>query len=1483
MILIIPKGTLDIEESTYQNREDITEVILPDGLTTIKANAFSGCKNLKILYIPDSVTTIEAYAFAECENLEVIYLSINTETIGAYAFLNCKRLASILLPSSIKSIGEGAFKNCSNLKSLILPEFITAIENECFEGCVALISLIIPGYVESIGYRSFANCIGLKYVQLSKALKSIWIEAFADCVQLFNTYIPKSVEIIGTDAFLNVHHIVYDGNAEGSPWGALTLTQEPKRDYVKGNDVYNNLKQIQDKTTDVFTSIREILRGKLEGQGKSLSETMSSSSIINDIKKLETSEDVIGVKDFSNLHFIESDLYQNNILPSNVLMLSFTRIVYIEDGLIYFIDFDDDTLQVTNKVIYKLDEMMHLENSGIPAIYRGSDCIFVVPKYTDTIICIYGDGVYGTGDVRYNRIMLPNEVEVMTFGVETNNITKSHTLTFIAADYRYYRFDNFMASVIYDETPWKINVCPHYFTHFCIGANDFVCTDHGEIFKYNIDTESFDYIIDIYNERDWQVHYENYLRDKISYHRILSFTYNCGRWIVICEGVEYLLTSANFEETMISGADFLETVTDDFMEIPLPTSFSIADIAVNDISSEDTNIIYGFDSEYNAIAITFSNDINPIEIIEFGKDTKPQYCTFAIYRNRAVMLNLYDSIEHGFYHMYTDMKVATYADYIYTFGPSYNPCFMPYHIAYGNNRSVVFGKTASGKNFNVAVSVDTHHWNIFNLNPDDTINIQCLEFIDENFYAAGANSDRIIYSGNGIEWNPIILDKTRNIVCMCSDHSIVNRGQITASKLYILDYNTAEVISIDLRKKEITNIINFSQYLPGNEYYGIHLFVNDLQIFNTNQLIVNCIVNAVLCEVLIDLNTLEITVNEKNSRQSGYILSDPSTILKRSEIDEDEKTYSFIDVDLLEGANVSGYNITNISKYLSNGEKPCIDKFLGNIIFNINSEEDYGNIATNNFILRNNTEIDSLGFPLVTILANTMCVCGNRLIITHKYRNKFSKLQYMMESVKTNSFVSMADIDIRKDIYNVRNDQISIDNRSQSIKYISTDIYPMSINKMTLTNMSSGPLYYFNGTYVSLPSSTDSSTNNSFYYSTDEGISWSMGKLPIGGNWTDITCVDGTWYIIRKVNNDTSEIYASEDLLTWTLKELNNSIDTIKPSFAYCETIYKNDHYLTIFVSDAASVYYAYMIDNGVITIDKVSSPSLGCNRITINEEIETIVIYSNIDSDNDLILISPNTNGYPMLSHTSLSYLYDITDSFRSLAYFDNYLFYSRYNPSITTDIYYDIVACDLNTHTCRVVNTVKGGNMLKTYHIDNGLACGIIGAYGTTDTLYVSTDKPEFLFFNISPVNIQENIIFTNGHTTLVNDEKIMVTSNHIYNIDIGNDISEFYEGSFYVESGKDIVVNTPFIPDHVFISLAQSDNINSKYVYSEIHRTDVIELDGSVYNSITIFDGSEGHLIYRADSGTTILNRGFSFSNNTLNDRHLNFIAIKENRYE
>ncbi len=74
--------------------------------------------------------------------------------------------------------------------------------------------------ISKIEKDSFKNCTSLKEVVLPNILQQIGESAFEGCTSLKVLEIPDSVSVIGNSAFKGVESIIYNGNAEGSPWGA---------------------------------------------------------------------------------------------------------------------------------------------------------------------------------------------------------------------------------------------------------------------------------------------------------------------------------------------------------------------------------------------------------------------------------------------------------------------------------------------------------------------------------------------------------------------------------------------------------------------------------------------------------------------------------------------------------------------------------------------------------------------------------------------------------------------------------------------------------------------------------------------------------------------------------------------------------------------------------------------------------------------------------------------------------------------------------------------------------------------------------------------------------------------------------------------------------------------------------------------------------------------------------------------------------------
>ena len=86
--------------------------------------------------------------------------------------------------------------------------------------------------VTGIGNKAFAGCTQLDSINIPESIETIGIEAFANCTGTVSIVIPNTVDSIGYNAFLNVKNIVYEGNATGSPWGALTVNGTFDGDYI---------------------------------------------------------------------------------------------------------------------------------------------------------------------------------------------------------------------------------------------------------------------------------------------------------------------------------------------------------------------------------------------------------------------------------------------------------------------------------------------------------------------------------------------------------------------------------------------------------------------------------------------------------------------------------------------------------------------------------------------------------------------------------------------------------------------------------------------------------------------------------------------------------------------------------------------------------------------------------------------------------------------------------------------------------------------------------------------------------------------------------------------------------------------------------------------------------------------------------------------------------------------------------------------------
>ena len=224
---IVPESVSEINAYAFSHCEGLTFITFPDNLLTIGENAFESCSSLKSLNIPNSVTTIGDFAFRNCISIKSLILGTGITAIGICVFEDCRSLCEVVFPDNVTWIDLCAFSRCTSLTSIRIHKNIKNISVRAFGSCSALESIVVES--GNVKYDSRLNCnaiietatnrliTGCKNTIIPKSVVCIRDYAFSNCCA--NIRIPDSVTEIGPSSFFNVPKIMYDGYAEGSPWG----------------------------------------------------------------------------------------------------------------------------------------------------------------------------------------------------------------------------------------------------------------------------------------------------------------------------------------------------------------------------------------------------------------------------------------------------------------------------------------------------------------------------------------------------------------------------------------------------------------------------------------------------------------------------------------------------------------------------------------------------------------------------------------------------------------------------------------------------------------------------------------------------------------------------------------------------------------------------------------------------------------------------------------------------------------------------------------------------------------------------------------------------------------------------------------------------------------------------------------------------------------------------------------------------------------
>ncbi|MDO4542303.1 MAG: leucine-rich repeat domain-containing protein [Bacillota bacterium] len=164
----IPKTTLAIAGSAFQDNKEVEKIIIPEGVISIEHDAFNGCTSLKHIELPSTLSFIGYRCFSQCESLVEVKLPDKVKFLGDFAFCGCSSLEKINIPPKLTTIGRNTFANCSELKDFTLGPSVTSIGCGAFKECRSLGNIGDISKILFIGENAFKGCDNLVKPRIEK-------------------------------------------------------------------------------------------------------------------------------------------------------------------------------------------------------------------------------------------------------------------------------------------------------------------------------------------------------------------------------------------------------------------------------------------------------------------------------------------------------------------------------------------------------------------------------------------------------------------------------------------------------------------------------------------------------------------------------------------------------------------------------------------------------------------------------------------------------------------------------------------------------------------------------------------------------------------------------------------------------------------------------------------------------------------------------------------------------------------------------------------------------------------------------------------------------------------------------------------------------------------------------------------------------------------------------------------------------------------
>ena len=158
--LHIPASVSYIRQGAFGNCPSLSMISVAEGSTTyqvINGMLYDSlgqtlclfpCNLTKEVVVPEGTMQIDEYAFWGAWQVTSLELPSTLETIDHYAFWNMSGLTSVVIPEGVTYLGEGVFRGCDGLKEITIPVSLTTIYPYTFKNCTSLETVRYNGTAE---------------------------------------------------------------------------------------------------------------------------------------------------------------------------------------------------------------------------------------------------------------------------------------------------------------------------------------------------------------------------------------------------------------------------------------------------------------------------------------------------------------------------------------------------------------------------------------------------------------------------------------------------------------------------------------------------------------------------------------------------------------------------------------------------------------------------------------------------------------------------------------------------------------------------------------------------------------------------------------------------------------------------------------------------------------------------------------------------------------------------------------------------------------------------------------------------------------------------------------------------------------------------------------------------------------------------------------------------------------------------------------